>query len=99
MKGIQLSLKGFQKLQKEIHLERIECNIPEIRPESESNPLVFYTGKFPTIAGNFQRLIIRETPIPEVSLKDLHEIGPTDNRYYEICTNQKVYEYIKQLIK
>ncbi|MEZ4549327.1 MAG: hypothetical protein R2860_04255 [Desulfobacterales bacterium] len=66
MKGIQLSLKGFQKLQKEIHLERIECNIPEIRPESESNPLVFYTGKFPTIAaGNFQRLIIREPRFPK----------------------------------
>jgi len=99
VKGIQLSCRGFKKLQKEIHLERIECDIPEIRPDNENDPLIFYTGKFPTTAGNFQRLIIRESMIPEVSLKDLQVIGHTENRYYEICTNQKVYEYIKKIVK
>jgi hypothetical protein len=99
VKGIQLSCRGFKKLQKEIHLERIECDIPEIRPDNENDPLIFYTGKFPTTAGNFQRLIIRESLIPEVSLKDLQVIGHTENRYYEICTNQKVYEYIKKIVK
>ena len=95
VKGIQLSHKGFKKLSKEIYLKQVECQIPGIGTE----PLTFYTGKFPTTAGNFQRLIIREANIPEISLKDLSIIGQTDNKYYEVCTNQKVYEHIKKTIK
>ncbi len=95
VKGVQLSHKGFKKLSKEIHLKRLECQIPEIGQE----PLTFYTGKFPTAAGNFQRLIIREANIPEMSIKDLGIIGQTENKYYEVCTNQKVYEHIKKTIK
>ncbi len=68
-------------------------------PETGNEMLTFYTGKFPTTAGNFQRLIIREAIIPEISLKDLGVIGQTDNKYYEVCTNQKVYELVKKIIK
>ena len=95
VKGIQLSQKGFSKLKKEIHLNQVECEIPGIA----NTPLTFYTGKFPTTAGNFQRLIIRESFIPEVSLKDFGIIGQTENKFYEVCTNQKVYEHIKKIIK
>jgi len=95
VKGIQLSHKGFKKLSKEIYLKQLECQIPEIGTE----PLTFYTGKFPTAAGNFQRLIIREANIPEISLKNLGIIGQTENKYYEVCTNQKVYAHIKKAIK
>ena len=95
VKGVQLTLKGFKKLSKEIHLKRIECQMPEVGNEM----LTFYTGKFPTTAGNFQRLIIREAFIPEISLKDLSVIGQTENKYYEVCTNQKVYELVKKTIK
>jgi len=95
VKGIQLSRHGFKKLLKEIHMSQVECEIPEI----DSKPMIFYTGKFPTTAGNFQRLIIRETFIPEVSLKDFSVLGQTENKYYEVCTNQKVYERIKRMIK
>lgn len=95
VKGIQLSLKGFKKLSKEIHLKRLECQMPEVGNEM----LIFYTGKFPTTAGNFQRLIIREAFIPEISIKDLSTIGQTENKYYEVCTNQKIYEHVKKTIK
>ena len=95
VKGVQLSHKGFKKLSKEIYLKQIECQIPEI----ENETLTFYTGKFPTVAGNFQRLIIREANIPVISLKNLGVIGQTDNKYYEVCTNQKIYEYVKKAIK
>lgn len=92
VEGIQLSAKGFKKLSREIHLKRLECVIPEIGKDS----LILYTGKFPTSSGNFQRLIIRETAIPQVSLKDLSVIGQTENLYYEVCTNHKIYAYVKQ---
>ena len=53
-------------------------------PEVGNEMLTFYTGKFPTTAGNFQRLIIREAVIPVISLKDLGIIGQTENKYIPV---------------
>lgn len=92
VKGIQLSAQAFKKLSKEIHLKRLECEIPEL----SKDPLILYTGKFPTFSGNFQRLIIREAPIPRVSLKDLSVMGQTDSTYYEVCTNHALYAHVKK---
>ena len=91
VKGIALAPGGFWKLAKEIHLDKLECLIPEIQQE----PLTFYTGQFPTVAGNYQRLVIREALIPEVALKDLSVIRLTENPYYEVCTHPAVYQYVK----
>lgn len=92
VKGIALSPSGFRKLAKEIHLDKIECTIPEIAPE----PLSLYTGKFPTVAGNYQRLVVREAMIPEVALKDLSVIRLTENPYYEVCTHPAIYQHVKE---
>lgn len=95
VKGIALSAPGFRKLSREIHLERVECRIPEIGQDL----LVLYTGKFPTVSGNYQRLVIREEPIPEVDLKDLRMLGMTEFRYYEVCTHQEIYQRVKELTR
>ena len=91
VKGIALSPSGFRKLAREIHLDKLECMIPEIQPE----PLTLYTGKFPTVAGNYQRLVVREAMVVEVALKDLSVIGNTETAYYEVCTHPGVYQFVK----
>ncbi len=95
VKGIELHRSGFKKLAEEIHLERIDCRIPELSPA----PITLYTGKFPTMAGRYQRLIIREASIPEVSLTDFQILRYTDRKYYEVCTNAQIYTYIKKHLK
>jgi len=92
--GIELNASGFKKLSEEINLQVIECNIPELGKEK----IKIYTGKFPTKSGKYQRLIIREALIPEVSPEDLTVKHMTDKRYYEICLNPKIYKYAKKLI-
>ncbi len=94
VQGIELAPEGFKKLEKEIHLKRLECQIPEIDKEA----LTLYTGTFPTLDGNFQRLIIREANIPQVSLSDLIAVARTDQKYYEVCTNPRVYEQVKRML-
>jgi hypothetical protein len=91
VKGIALAPIGFRKLSREIHLDKLECVIPEIQPE----PLTLYTGKFPTVAGNYQRLVVREALVAEVALKDLSVIGQTETAYYEVCTHPEVYQFVK----
>lgn len=91
VKGIELAPEGFAKLSREIHLKRFACRMPDVCPE----PLTLYTGTYPTVAGNYQRLVIRESPVPEISLADLSVVRQTDQTYYEVCTHPRVYENIK----
>lgn len=42
---------------------------------------------------------IREADIPEISLKDLSVIGNTGQKYYEVITNQKIYDHVKRILK
>ncbi|MCU0599469.1 MAG: hypothetical protein MUE70_09470 [Desulfobacterales bacterium] len=90
--GIELAPDGFEKLNREIHLKCIDTHLPDIHPV----PMTLYTGTFPTVAGNYQRLVIRASSIPEVSLASLTPIRQTEKNFYEVCTNQKVYDHVKQ---
>lgn len=94
VKGIELEAAGFQKLASEIHLQRVKCRIPEL----SLDPLIFHTGKFPTMSGRYQRLLIREARVPEISLSDFRVIRYTDRRYYEVCTNRLAYNHIRKYL-
>jgi len=89
--GIELNTEGFEKLKEEINLQKIKCHIPEIQEEK----FVVYTGTFPTISGKYQRLVIREAEVPLISTQDFSTIRMTNRKYYEVCTNRKLYEFIK----
>jgi hypothetical protein len=90
--GIELAPEGFEKLNREIHLKCIDTHLPDIHPV----PMILHTGTFPTVAGNYQRLVVRESSIPEVSLANLIPVRQTEKKFYEVCTNQKVYDHVKQ---
>ncbi|OQX19876.1 MAG: hypothetical protein BWK80_36290 [Desulfobacteraceae bacterium IS3] len=86
--GIELDAAAFEKLSGEIDLKAVEVLIHKKKRK-------FYTGKFPTVTGLYQRLIIREDRIPKIDT-DTFEINElTDKAYYEVCTNPKLYEYIR----
>lgn len=89
--GIELNAEGFDKLKEEINLQKIRCYIPDIQKEK----FIVYTGTFPTISGKYQRLIIREAEVPLISTHDFRIIRMTNRKYYEVCTNRKLYEFIK----
>ncbi len=95
VKGIELHRKAFDKLAKEIHLKRLSCRLPKI----SDAPITLYSGKFPTMAGRYQRLVIREAQIPEVSLTDFRTLRYTDQKYYEVCTNSQIYAYVKKHLR
>jgi hypothetical protein len=91
--GIELNAEGFAKLSQEIDLQSFTCHIPKLQAEK----IDVHTGKFPTVTGKYQRLIIREAQIPVVSPHDFTVIRKTDQKYYEVCTNPLLYEYVEKL--
>jgi len=93
--GIEIHPQAFHKLSQEIKLRPVECIIPEIQP----GKIKFFTGTFPTTTGQNQLLIIREGTIPKVHEKDFSLIAMTHRTYYEVCTNEKVYDYFKKHVR
>jgi hypothetical protein len=91
--GIELNADGFEKLSKEIHLKSIECHIPDLQKEK----IKIHTGKFPTVTGEYQRLVIREDRILEVIPDDFRVIRQTGEKYYEVCTHPMLHEYADNL--
>lgn len=93
--GIEIHPQAFHKLSQEIKLTPVECRIPEIQP----GKIKFFTGAFPTVTGQNQLLIIREGTIPKVHKKDFSLIAMTHGKYYEVCTNGKVYDHFKNPVR
>ena len=86
--GIELEPEGFAKLSREINLKSI------VYPMENNEKVTLYTGKVPTVSGNYQRLVIREAAILKVKPETLDVIGPTSRKYYEVCTHPAIYEFI-----
>ncbi len=91
--GIALDGNSFKKLSKEIDLKALELRLNDL----EEKKTKVYTGKFPTVTGEFQRLVIREANIYRVSPDDFSIISPTSRKYYEVCTNPKLYKYVDKI--
>lgn len=91
--GIELNAAGFEKLSQEIKLSAVEY----ILPGPKKLKTVLYTGKFPTTSGQYQRLIVREARIPEVTLDSLIFLGWTNKRYYEVCTHPDLFTYVRTI--
>ncbi len=86
--GIELSVDGFNKLVNEINLKTLTF------PADKNENIKLYTGKVPTVHGNYQQLAIREAEIFEVNPETMDITGNTSRKYYEVCTHQEIYDFI-----
>ncbi len=92
--GIELSPAAFEKLAGEIELKAVEAVLPDISRER----LKIYIGKYPTITGDFKRLIIREGLISPLTATNPSESKRDSRKYYEVCTNSSLMGYIQKLL-
>ncbi len=92
--GIELNPEGFEKLSREISLKSIIYSTSGKSKEK----VKLYTGKVPTKSGNYQRLVIREADLFEISPETLKVVRKTSGKFYEVCTHRKIYEYIENQI-
>lgn len=90
--GIELNKSGFEKLSSEIELKRLVLERPNVHEKS----LVLHTGIYPTADGTYQRLVIREADIKRIADNSILPIRNTGKKYFEVCTNNKVYELARK---
>lgn len=91
--GIELSPIGFEKLSNEIDLKVLTTDLKDIFGQKST----LYFGKFPTKSGRYQRIIIRESQIPKVDPDTLKKKDFSAHKYYEVCTNPKLYKKVSSL--
>lgn len=91
--GIHLNEAAFRKLQQEITLELREVSLPSVWDEGLVR---LYCGVVPVSAGTFHNIVIREAVVPQVDPREFQLKKWGTSRYYEVCTNEKVYESVGQ---
>ncbi|MGB5218243.1 MAG: hypothetical protein WBN66_08080 [Smithella sp.] len=87
--GIELNEEGFQKLTREINLQKYTFS------SDNDDSVKLYTGKVPLLNGNYQRIAIREALIHKVQPDMMDVSGKISRKYYEVCTHNKIYNFIE----
>ena len=94
--GIHINALAFAKLQKEISLKMHELELPMIW---EKEPVKLYSGLVPLGQGIFHKIVVREGLIAHVDARDFSLKHWTEKKYYEVCVNEIVYEYLDSEFK
>jgi hypothetical protein len=92
--GIHISDEAFTKLRMEISLELFELELPNFWGREKVR---LFTGLVPVAPEVFHRIVVREAVTPRVGA-DFSLKHWTDRRYYEVCTNARVYQAIEQRV-
>ncbi len=89
--GIELSIEAFEKLKREIQLDRLTLKLPGGQVGRQR----LYAGSYPTTSGASHQLVIREAALPRVGLEDLSITEWTDRFYYEVCNDPVLLKRVK----
>ena len=91
--GIHISEEAFRKLRSEISLQAFEMQVPMIW---DTRKVRIYSGLVPIGQGLFHKIAIREGVIAHIDARDFSLKRLTERRYYEICTNARIYRALEQ---
>ena len=90
--GIRLSPAAFQKLRKEISLESITLQLPELWG-SESFQL--FRGLVTVDNDIFRKIVLRESRVAQVDPRNFTLQKWTEKSYYEVCSDPAIYEQLE----
>ena len=93
--GINMNEAAFRKLSSEIALQAHDVPLPNLWGD---NSIRLYSGAVALGSGMTHNLILREARIPHVDARDFQLIEWTERRYYEVVTNDAVYEYLDSTV-
>jgi len=90
--GIHMNDAAFAKLESEISLKQHELQLPMLW---DKEVVRLYSGVVPVGQDVFHKIVVREGRIARIDARDFSLKQWTDRRYYEVCTNESIYEYVE----
>lgn len=94
--GIHLNEAGFRALESEITLDCEEVPLHTVFGVEEVR---IHSGLVPLGNGIFHMLAIREARIARIDGSNFSFKSYTDRRYFEVCTNKVIYDYLETRAK
>ena len=93
--GVHINQAAFKKLQQEIKLQANDVELPGLWGKEKVR---LYSGLVPvaTASGtaSFHSIVVRDAQIAYINAGDMSLREWTNNRYYEVCTNSRIYDLI-----
>ena len=93
--GVHINQAAFKKLQQEIKLQANDVELPGLWGKEKVR---LYSGLVPvaTASGtaSFHSIVVRDAQIAHINAGDMSLREWTNNRYYEVCTNSRIYDLI-----
>jgi hypothetical protein len=86
--GIRLSPAAFEKLGKEISLEPLALELPELWGEEKFK---LYAGLVTVDNDIFRKIVLRESRVAQVDPRNFALQKWTEKPYYEVCTDSGIY--------
>jgi hypothetical protein len=94
--GIHINDETFTKLRREISLEVLDVEVPTIWGKEKIRLL---SGLVPVAPDVFHRIVIRQSRTPRINGTDFTVKHWTDRLYYEVCTNDSIYQFVESRLK
>lgn len=94
--GIHLSEPAFRAMQREITFDVSEVSLPTLWGEEKVR---LFSGLVPIGGGLFHLVVLREARIAHIEASNFSFKSWTERRYYEVCTNQKIYDFVETQAK
>lgn len=86
--GIRLSAAAFAKMQREISLEPVSLNLPELWG---TEGFRLYSALVGVDNGIFRRIVLRESRVAQIDPRNFTLQKWIDKAYYEVCTDPAIY--------
>jgi len=96
LSGIRMNETAFKKLQQEITLEPLKVRLPASLASSDKGEYRLFTATVPVDREIFRKIVVRESRIPRIDPADFSVKGWTERKYYEICTDQAIYNALEK---
>src|SRR5579871_1661518 len=96
LSGIRMNEAAFRKLKQEITLEPLRVRLPAPLASSDKGEYKLFSATVPVDRDIFRKIVIRESRIPRIDSEDFSVKGWTDRLYYEVCTDQAIYNALEK---
>jgi hypothetical protein len=91
LNGICISEAAFRKLQHEISLQPVKLDLPALWTTAASK---LYSGLVPVGNEIFRRVVVRESPIPQIDPRNSSFRRWSERLYYEVCSNPAIHQML-----
>jgi hypothetical protein len=94
--GIRMNEAAFRKLEQEISLVPLAGKLPPSIAASDKGEYELFSATVPVDRDIFRKIVVRQSRVPRVHVKDFSVRSWTNRSYYEVCTDPAIYAVLEK---